>query len=69
MINKNTNSIAVIMKHVAENMISRWADFLATDGEKWNQLPTRSRLSVLEADQDRRLQLGWLVAMMAVNLQ
>jgi hypothetical protein len=30
----NTNSIAVIMKHVAGNLISRWTDFLSTDGEK-----------------------------------
>jgi hypothetical protein len=30
----NTNSIAVIMKHVAGNLNSRWSDFLATDGEK-----------------------------------
>ena len=30
----NTNSIAVIMKHMAGNMISRWTDFLTTDGEK-----------------------------------
>src|SRR5690242_1066363 len=30
----NTNSIAVIMKHVAGNLTSRWTDFLATDGEK-----------------------------------
>jgi hypothetical protein len=29
-----TNSIAVIMKHVAGNLLSRWTDFLATDGEK-----------------------------------
>jgi hypothetical protein len=28
------NSIAVIMKHVAGNMRSRWSDFLTTDGEK-----------------------------------
>jgi hypothetical protein len=27
----NTNSIAVIMKHVAGNLISRWTDFLTTD--------------------------------------
>ena len=34
----NTNSIAVIMKHVAENLLSRWTDFLTTDGEKpWRQ--------------------------------
>src|SRR5215510_7271030 len=30
----NTNCIAVIMKHVAGNMLSRWSDFLTTDGEK-----------------------------------
>src|SRR4051795_12037749 len=35
----NTNSIAVIMKHVAGNLISRWTDFLTTDGEK----PGRNR--------------------------
>lgn len=35
----NTNSIAVIMKHVAGNLLSRWSDFLTTDGEK----PWRNR--------------------------
>jgi uncharacterized damage-inducible protein DinB len=30
----HTNSIAVIMKHVAGNLRSRWTDFLTTDGEK-----------------------------------
>jgi len=35
----NTNSIAVIMKHVAGNLLSRWTDFLTTDGEK----PSRNR--------------------------
>src|SRR3954467_15642475 len=30
----NTNSVAVIMKHVAGNLTSRWTDFLTTDGEK-----------------------------------
>jgi hypothetical protein len=33
------NSIAIIVKHVAGNMRSRWTDFLTTDGEK----PTRNR--------------------------
>src|SRR5512141_1406257 len=31
------NSIAVIMKHIAGNMFSRWTDFLTTDGEKPNR--------------------------------
>ncbi len=30
----NTNSIAVIMKHVAGNLLSRFTDFLTADGEK-----------------------------------
>src|SRR3954452_25021985 len=30
----NTNCIAVVMKHVAGNLLSRWTDFLTTDGEK-----------------------------------
>jgi len=29
-----SNSIAVLMQHLAGNMRSRWRDFLATDGEK-----------------------------------
>ncbi|HZU22016.1 MAG TPA: DUF1572 family protein [Terriglobales bacterium] len=28
------NSIAIVMKHMAGNMRSRWTDFLTTDGEK-----------------------------------
>ncbi len=28
------NSVAVIMKHMAGNMFSRWTDFLTSDGEK-----------------------------------
>ena len=38
-LDSNTNSIAVIMKHVAGNLVSRWTDFLTTDGEK----PWRNR--------------------------
>ena len=33
------NSVAVVMKHVAGNLRSRWTDFLTTDGEK----PDRDR--------------------------
>ncbi len=35
----DTNSVAVIMKHMAGNMVSRWTKFLTTDGEK----PDRDR--------------------------
>jgi hypothetical protein len=33
-LDEESNSVAVIMKHVAGNMRSRWTDFLASDGEK-----------------------------------
>ena len=29
-----SNSIAIIVKHLAGNMRSRWTDFLTSDGEK-----------------------------------
>jgi hypothetical protein len=46
--NPESNSIATIVKHLSGNMISRWTDFLTTDGEK----PTRNR----EAEFDNDLQ-------------
>lgn len=33
-VNEDTNSIAAIVKHMSGNMLSRWTDFLTTDGEK-----------------------------------
>jgi hypothetical protein len=36
--NDESNSIAAIVKHMWGNMLSRWTDFLTTDGEKeWRQ--------------------------------
>lgn len=36
--NRESNSIATIVKHLWGNMLSRWTDFLTTDGEKeWRQ--------------------------------
>lgn len=36
--NEESNSIAAIVKHLNGNMLSRWTDFLTTDGEKdWRQ--------------------------------
>lgn len=37
--NEESNSTAVIVKHMSGNMVSRWTDFLTTDGEK----PYRNR--------------------------
>lgn len=38
-LDQEANSIAIIVKHIAGNMRSRWTDFLTTDGEK----PSRNR--------------------------
>jgi len=36
--NEDSNSIVMIVKHMLGNMLSRWTDFLTTDGEKpWRQ--------------------------------
>lgn len=32
--NEDSNSIAIIVRHLSGNMLSRWTDFLTTDGEK-----------------------------------
>ena len=57
-----SNSVAVIMKHVGGNLRSRWTDFLTTDGEK----PDRDRDGEFEihAGDSRaalmeKWQLGW----------
>ena len=52
------NSLAVIVKHVAGNMLSRWTDFLTSDGEK----PGRDRdteFTVLPQDTRAGLQQQW----------
>ena len=43
-LDSESNSIAIIVKHVAGNMRSRWSDFLTSDGEK----PDRNRDSEFE---------------------
>jgi hypothetical protein len=45
-VDPESNSIALIMKHMAGNMRSRWTDFLTTDGEK----PDRNRDAEFEPD-------------------
>jgi hypothetical protein len=60
-IDGEANSIAVIVKHMAGNMRSRWTNFLSTDGEK----PGRDRDSEFENPSATRAELlalwesGW----------
>ncbi|CAA9314376.1 MAG: hypothetical protein AVDCRST_MAG68-1470 [uncultured Gemmatimonadetes bacterium] len=60
-----SNSLAVLVKHVAGNLLSRWTDLLTTDGEK----PDRDRDTEFEiAPSDtraglmRRWEAGWACA-------
>jgi len=43
-LDEGSNSIDIIVRHLAGNMVSRWTDFLTTDGEK----PTRNRNAEFE---------------------
>lgn len=59
--NPESNSIAIIIKHLSGNMLSRWTDFLTTDGEKdW-----RNRDAEFEIDMTTKEELmdlwnkGW----------
>ena len=47
-LNEDTNSIATIVKHLHGNMLSRWTDFLTTDGEK----ETRNRDGEFDASEE-----------------
>ncbi len=65
-----SNSIAIVMKHMAGNMRSRWTDFLTTDGEK----PDRHRDREFELTEDdtaeslrRAWEAGWALAIDAVS--
>jgi hypothetical protein len=64
-----SNSIGLIVKHMAGNMRSRWTDFLTTDGEK----PDRNRDSEFIAPPATRKELldlweeGWLCVFQALE--
>ena len=65
-----SNSIAVNIKHMAGNMLSRWTDFLTTDGEK----PERDRDMEFEmlpgttkADMIAYWEQGWICVFDAVE--
>lgn len=65
-----SNSIAIVMKHILGNMRSRWTDFLTTDGEK----PDRDRDTEFElggADTKERLlerwESGWRLLFEAIS--
>jgi Protein of unknown function (DUF1572) len=53
-LDRESNSVAIIVKHLTGNMVSRWTDFLTTDGEKTTrnrdaefETPPRTRTALL----------------------
>lgn len=67
--NEDSNSIATIVKHLWGNMLSRWTDFLTTDGEKEG----RNRDTEFENDISTRQELidkweeGWKCLFITIN--
>lgn len=60
-LDEENNSIAIVVKHMAGNMLSRWTDFLSSDGEK----PSRNRDAEFEEPPKTRAEVldlwdaGW----------
>lgn len=51
-INEESNSIAMIIKHLHGNMLSRWTDFLTSDGEKeWRKRDEEFNPDITTKDQ------------------
>ena len=61
--NKESNSIAVIVKHLRGNMVSRWTDFLTADGEKeWRDRDAEFENDLhARADLLERWEQGWTI--------
>ena len=68
-LDEESNSIAIVVKHMAGNMRSRWTDFLESDGEK----PDRNRDSEFEQPPKTRADLldvwdtGWKAVFAALE--
>jgi hypothetical protein len=69
-LDEEANSVAVVMKHMAGNMFSRWTNFLTSDGEK----PDRNRdmefvieASTTKADVLDYWERGWACVFAAIE--
>lgn len=57
LIDPEANSIAIIVKHMAGNMRSRWTNFLSSDGEKADR--HRDQEFVLDGNTTRTQMIDW----------
>ena len=67
--NEASNSIAIIIQHTAGNMLSRWTDFLTSDGEKeWRNRDTEFEEQHLSKQQLIEVwEKGWQCLLDALN--
>src|SRR6188768_424808 len=67
--NEESNSIAIIIRHMSGNMLSRWTNFLTEDGEKeWRQRD--AEFEALPASKDELIALwdkGWDCCLEAIK--
>lgn len=68
-LNENTNSISTIIKHLSGNMLSRWTDFLTSDGEKeWRNRDSEFEETITSKTELLELwQKGWACFFDAIN--
>lgn len=67
--NDDSNSIAIIINHLWGNMLSRWTDFLTTDGEKeWRKRDAEFENTVSSQEElMKRWEEGWKCLFDALN--
>jgi len=67
--NEDSNSIATIVRHLSGNMLSRWTDFLTTDGEKeWRNRDAEFESGVTDKNAViRQWNEGWDCFFAAIN--
>jgi len=68
-INENTNAISIIIQHMSGNMLSRWIDFLSTDGEKeWRNRDAEFQTTIKTKEELLSLwNKGWDCFFSAIN--
>ena len=66
---EKSNSISVIVKHLHGNMLSRWTDFLTTDGEKeWRDRDSEFEETIETRDEVmKQWSEGWACVFSALN--
>jgi len=67
--NEESNSIAIIVKHLWGNMLSRWTDFLTSDGEKeWREREAEFENDIASFDElNEKWEEGWTCLFNALN--